>query len=425
MNAINRFAVTLLVLFICSCSSEQDADLAIAEQAKPEIVTLAAGYVVDENGNSMTKYASVQLQNENPNYLELKEPRWSGGAYHFGTVRDGSFHIEGEVGEGPYLLSFFHEDYAPVALPITLGDEGIVLNLQKACKASGKVLLDEKIDPTDLRIYFLTPGQAALDIVNEMETSTVLSKKGFFNCKGLPSGLATLVVSGILEPTPLYTRALDLGDPGNEIQVADIDLRGKLKMITLTPIVPAGTFVYGPWARTLDGELLDARGTHGLSFLTDKESLDLEVGANGFGNLILMDVDGDREFTLPPGIQIEVLISNAPSLPENCYWVCTVTPMLHGKRLADKHGTLLMLENGSSASAGLRAPGEYQMVVSIADWRGDITAGGARPIQIGNDARQPIWEVKDQDRKQVFRHELTNQEIRQAEEYLKAGEVAE
>jgi hypothetical protein len=408
------------------CSSEQDADLADSEQAKAEIVTLAAGRLTDDDGMLVSTRHSVHLEKENPNYLRLWDTRWSSERYFPRENSDkGEFLFEGVATEGEFQISVGIPEYAPIQFPIALGADDIEIRLQKACRARGKFLLDPGISGLDLQIYFLQPGQTWQDLSDNSGANGEIEKDGSFLATGLPSGPATLVLCQVFQTRALFTMPVDLGRPGTEIKIDEIDLRGKLKEIVLSLQVEGSLPAMSVGAKTLDGEPVAWAANAPLQIITDKESLDLEIWANGYGNLILMDVREDMEFAMPAGTQIEVLLSNAPPLPEGCYWICTVVPVVDGVRLADKHGAFIILENGSNASTGLPESGQYQMVFSLADWRDGFNAWTAQPFQIGNDERQPIWDVKDQERKQVFRHTLTRQEIKQAKDFVKANEVTE
>jgi len=392
-------------------------DLSDSSTPTPPLATLnpilAQGMVVDGFGIAV-RNVSVQLEKGDSEKSEWKSIE----GFSATTQSDGSFTIQGSVTPGHYRLTFDHEDFLETNSEINLGEKGLELQLRKPWTINGLVLLDEELTDESFNVSLL-PTSPSSNWNGRLRF--YLSNRNGYMIKNVPDGNYTLVLRESGCEVPLLSKPLFLSPEGGKKDQLDLDLRGIVNRITLTILDSDEVLVTGCWASTLDGERLAASRSSPITFLTKEPFLDLEVGAQGCRNIVVEDVNGDMEIRLPPGIEVQVFLNEAPEIPEGWHWFCELGPVDSDQVLHPFDGNQLFLDDTQCGTARVPHPGDYRLRVYLADLSNpDLGARGFKmPETIGNDSKMPVWHVLETEKVQAYYYSMTQKQVEKSKAVLR------
>ncbi|MGB0951768.1 MAG: carboxypeptidase-like regulatory domain-containing protein [Planctomycetota bacterium] len=371
------------------------------------------GVVLDENGKPIAG-AEVHLEKEYGEEMFPVSMRWEDLRDASATTQaDGRFLIEDPDVDGN-LRVVVDDGYSGIGrIPVQRGDPGVEVILEPAWKLTGKLSWDTDAIPG----YFLVvlmQGEGEL-LSFEQPRAQVDPILDDFWIEQVEPGTYQLVVLHEHDSHPLYTRELVLDAGGGSSDLGHIDLRGEINSATLTLV--GVTEEDAPMTTVVDllGRQMAWAFEGKVTVYFTEESVDLILWMNGYRDVLLEDVRGDREVSLTPGIPIEIAFDAVPNFPED---IIVEITLLHHFEAGDPatpsgHRGKRVFSNYGGPDFQVPAPGAYQVMVRLMEMSEDFdTSPRLLPFTyVTTEAEAPIIHVKESEEMQLFQISMSQSTV--------------
>lgn len=375
---------------------------------------LAAGIVVDDAGEPVAG-AEIRVRFRDPPGARPERPDI--GMPSAMTGDDGRFAVRGE-GSSPRIevSATLHGHLPSDTAAVAAGQEGLRLVLQRAGSVRGRILVEDGLPRHDIRLTLnpgtppARPSPTATTPGEEMSPD----REGNFAWPGIPPGMYELVVRVVGEPAPLATIPAVSVRPAETTTLPGIDLRGKLRTITITVLASDGTPVQDGrlTLKPADGSSADMSGHvlegRPVTVLTAAATVGVLIAAHGFRLETVDGIAADREIRLrealrvrlklsesvvlpPPPAELRIrLAPRAVAIPEggtlHRRWYSN--GMIRRESTLSGHGwspyefTSLRIAPARDALVPVPDPGDFPVLVSISSPRGDAGLQDSVPATI-------------------------------------------
>jgi len=219
----------------------------------------------------------------------------------------------------PVRLEARKEGYRPGHAGFVPGQEGLTIRLDGAGRLRGSVLLDQGLEPSDLKVLF----------VEEREEGGSRSRyanwdKNEFYWDSLEPGTGRVDIRADGSDEPIHSVPdiqVIVGQENQDTRLQDIDLRGRLRHIRLEFVDERGRRVDQVVLTSLDPErrFWEYEWDGEMDLLVVEDLPPLLVSAEGYMSERLQDVREDRKVVLRQGAALEFLLDNPPALEEGWF----------------------------------------------------------------------------------------------------------
>lgn len=285
-----------------------------------ETPVLVQGIVLDAEKEPVSN-AQVRLQQS---YEKDGQQRWQ-GLWELNQRSDGQgrFTVRGIVDPGDYRVVVVHDDHITAHVEVPLGTTDFEVQLGKAMTLQGRFLLDPEVDPAALRLVV-----TRLDEEGEKDgwpDQVNLEADGSFTLDGMEQGTVNLLLRfEFLEETLFQRDGVAVESKDTTVSLGEFDLRGQLKIITLTVVDPQGQTVENVVLRSTGSYFTRPLKEQPARMVTRDGSLNFLVSAAGYRKVQVADIRSDREIRLTAGIPVRIHVDNFTELPADIAWVGTL-----------------------------------------------------------------------------------------------------
>lgn len=241
------------------------------------------------------------------------------------TDGEGRFELPGRVETDRVRLSASCGAWIAEPLEVQVGAAGVVLTALAAGQVRGRVLVDEGIEPTDLRVR-LEPADEADRRDSTLRGRADVGKDGSFTIDELKPGTYDLKVTPDRNSDSLARVegvVVVSGATTSDPRLDPIDLRGLMNCleVELVPPRPSDAVLGVLQVAYVDNAGEDVSKTHFLNGTTNSlcfpaESIDLTVHVQGFRSATFADQRDDVRVELEPGIRVRLRLAGDTKLPE-------------------------------------------------------------------------------------------------------------
>lgn len=232
---------------------------------------------------------------------------------------DGSFTIPSPYGEGPWILSANHRDFAYAHMEVKPGQTGIALTLEKGWEVNGTITWDEDLDLEQCRVELMpTPD---LRPIMDMSGRDFPSRGEYWELDRIESGTYALEVSGNWGGSVLHRQELKLEGEGGHLAIGTIDLTDKLTQTTFTLAPEVEEEDWELIVVDHDGWVVKADQGRSITAVYPKRTEKLALWVEGQRTLLLDDLSASMEVRPEPGIPIAIDFDPVGGFPEDVFMI--------------------------------------------------------------------------------------------------------
>lgn len=332
---------------------------------------VATGTILGADG---TPLKNAQVRPEHKEFWgdDLDDFYWTGGwDLRTETASDGTFKIHGNLEPGDYRLLVNHDKHSSATREIHLGATDVVIQMEAAVEVVGRILMDDHIDPKGVTVHLM---RLENDGKGNMQHQSEVAKDGSFDFTGQEMGGVKLSVRSEFLGEELFSLPdLALVAKGGTQKIPDIDLRGQLLGLHLEVVNESGKKVQQIEITPEDGQMRRGWHQNPVTIVSAEQSLNIEVGADGYRSQKLQGLREDQKVVLREGLRCTIQVANMGALPNG--WSLHASVNRQQEDPSDStmhimgHGTYreLNLDEFGKGEVILTSPGRYQVDFTISN----------------------------------------------------------